>query len=126
MCQKQILVKAYSVWGVDAFSELYQRATMNDRLRVVGILAMDHHRDNLLLLSSNRMQYREKIDDPSKHPSSIYEEVAMDFNNSTVVVAHPVGVDKLQGYLDMDPNDKSRVNIKRDSRFIKSVYIDTM
>lgn len=99
---------------------------MNDRLRVIGIMAMEKHREQLSFLMSNRMTSRDQIDDPSKHPNTIFEKIAVDFNTFKIVVAHPVGAEVLQVFPDMDPNNKLRINIKRDSKFIRSVYNDTM
>ena len=100
-------------WGMDIQAD---RITDNDKLRLFGLLFLSKNEEKLHRLAEG-ISSRQQLDDPSSNIKYIFQNLALDFNNSDIIVELPeksldipeIELDELNG------NDESRIRIQRDS-----------
>ena len=65
-------------------------------------------------LSEGRTSRNSK-DDPSFCPSQMFSNIAVEYNDENIKIELPVNIFDVDGHEELDPNDKSRISITRDS-----------
>ena len=103
-----------------------ERGTMNDKLRVFGIMTSALFRDEMDCLIRGKARDRAELDNPEYRQSTIFDKFAKAFNNPDIDVGHPKDYHKLDGCISMNPNEKKRIEITRDGKWFKRVYDNTM
>ena len=96
--------------------------TPNDALRVCGILLLPKYRGTVDGILNKKRQDRAKADQAVDVETAFYEEAVGDFNDASVVIAQPFKNIALTDYEKLDPNDMSRIEIKRDSKWFKDCW----
>ena len=122
--QTYLFNKVYNIWcplGVER-----KETTLNDKLRVFGIMTSTDYRDEMNLLSRGKGQNREGIDNPELRSSAIYDRFAEAFNNEDFHIQHPVHYHHLHDAVSMNPNETARIQIQRDGKWFQNVYESTM
>ena len=122
--QNYLFTKLYNCWcpvGVEK-----DEVTINDKLRVFGILTSVEYRDDMENLTRGKAADREELDNPEYRPGAVYNKFASAFNDSTFVISHPVDYHKLENSVILNANEVGRVNIKRNGDWIKRIYENTM
>ena len=66
LSQSLIILKAKSMWGPEMKTINIQRPCMNDRLRIIGIMALQVNRDMIVHLNCNQFHSRDKLDDKTQ------------------------------------------------------------
>ena len=118
--QKFLFTKMFNMWTEIGIEK--DEVTMNDRLRVIGIMLSPEYRDQMDAFTLGKAKTREELDDPTKRKKVFYEQFAVGFNDEKIVVSNPERMNKLKNSNRMDPNELSRINIKRDGEWFKNVY----
>ena len=114
---------AEEYWKVDKASELInQETTVNDCIRIAGILAMDVNRDDLLSLNRGKHTLRSDVDNPLTRVDAIFHYMAVQFNDPAVHINQPERATNLVTYLELDPNEDTRIAIPRDFAWAKQVW----
>ena len=62
--QCNLIINIYNKWGKDSNTDNILSPTMNDRLRIFGIMALEEFRDDLELLFVGKSSNRAGLDDP--------------------------------------------------------------
>ena len=120
--QADIFAYAIKAWGV---TDEAQKATVaSDYCRAIGCFLLDEINEELDVLQGG-MRSMDIADDPKKRHDAIFSSVAHLFNNERYVIKHPTGWDRcthLSGWEKIDPNDPSRISIKRSGIDMKHIY----
>ena len=122
--QDYLFSKLYNIWcplGIER-----KETTQNDKLRVFGIMLSNEMRDEMGSLSRGKSTTRDDLDNPELRVSKIYKKFALAFNDENVVIQHPEHYGELQNANTMDPNELSRINIKRDGVWVQKVFNNVM
>jgi len=110
-------------WKVDNASELMnEKTTVNDCIRIAGILTMEVNRDDLLSLNRGKHTMQADVDNALTRVDAIFHHIAIQFNDPAVKIAQPERAAYLVTYLDLDPNEESRIAIPRDFVWAKQVW----
>ena len=124
LSQTMIFKKMFHSYS--AFGHEFSETTMNDRLRVFGIMTHSNFIDEMETLIRGRATTREELDDPAQSTVLIWDKFANTFNDVNFVVSHPKGYEMIDHYESMDPNDPSWFKIERDGVWYKECYEYTM
>ena len=122
--QSYLFTKMYHLWcplGVER-----EEVTINDKLRVFGIMTSALFRDEMDCLIRGKARDRAELDNPEYRQSTIFDKFAKAFNNPDIDICHPKDYHKLDGCISMNPNEKKRIEITRDGKWFKRVYDNTM
>lgn len=95
--------------------------TPNDGLRVTGLMLLEKYRGTVSGMIKNTKD-RKKSDQPMDPMDAFFEELAMDFNDKTVIIQHPRLVTELEDSEMYDPNDESRIQHNRDGAWVKETW----
>ena len=118
---------AYEVYRIDhAAVALTSAPTSNDVLRVFGIAALSNNREALVSLNTKKNYARSDMDSSLSREDRIYNTFCIQFNDPDLEIGQPTRAERLDSYLDMNPNDDSRIDIQRDHHWIKEVYLKTL
>ena len=122
LSQFTILQVLSGQWGKGAPStELHH----NDRVRLFGILmTIPENREYFQRLAEG-VTSRRHIDDPEFSLKQIYQTLAFSFNNESIQIVLPSESYDLDKIYDIDPNDASRILIRRDWMWVKHLYDTT-
>ena len=101
-----------TMWGCEIASGTI---VDNDKIRLIGLLFIDNNSDKLYRLAQG-VNNRQDIDDPALSPRAIFELLSLDFNNNEIILELPDEVMDIDGCEGLDPNDISRIRIKRDGK----------
>ena len=96
--------------------------TVNDIIRLVSVMSLNQHRSDLLSLSSGKSKARRDIDYPESKEMQFFGRVAADYNDEKVVVEMPPGANRLDSVKQMNPNDKTRIDLGRSPLYLKNLY----
>ena len=121
--QKYIWNKMYDSWCPSGVER--HQVTLNDRLRIFGILMHQDHRDDINRITAG-VQSREELDDPSLQVKETWNRFAHSFNNPTFRISHPEKYQDITNYQIFDPNEYEQIVIPRDGGWIKRIFTDTM
>lgn len=129
--QDAIHTKAKNIWGPIASSQL---ATVNDCIRIFGILTNASMIDDMNVLLGNRAEDvsgapRDRIDNPSNQKRNIFAKVAILFNDPNTVISNPPSwhqCHEYNGYADINGNQKERIKLGRDSKFVADQFKNTL
>ena len=121
--QKYIWNKMYDSWCPSGVER--HQVTLNDRLRIFGILLHQDHRDDINRITAG-VQSREELDDPSLQVKQTWNRFAKSFNNPTFRISHPDKYHDITNYQIFDPNESERIVIPRDGVWIKRIFTETM
>jgi hypothetical protein len=114
---------ASETWKVDkAAANKKNLPTVNDKLRIFGILGMECNRDDVLKLAHGKAMERADMDGALSMQDQVFYLVAQQFNDMLLEVIEPADACKLDSYAELDPNDPDRIVIKRDYKWVKGVY----
>ena len=122
--QKHLFAKLYNIWcpiGIER-----KETTVNDKLRVFGIMLSNDYRDEMSNLSKGKGSTRDELDNPELRVSKIFEAFSKAFNDKKFHIEHPVNYEKLAGAQKMNPNEKARIEIERDGKWFRKVYDNVM
>ena len=113
--QDMILSMIYTQWGEHISAE---KTEDNDKLRLFGLLFLESNLDKLHRLSLG-VTWWNQLEDPDLILKGLFQLLAIDFNNENIKVDLPSKSTDLNSYeLDhLDPNDESRIRIKRDGKY---------
>ena len=122
LSQTKILEMLSNQWGAGSPStELHH----NDRVRVFGILmTIPENREYFQRLAEG-VTSRRHIDDPEFSLKQIYQSLAFTFNNESIKIVMPSESFDLDKISEIDPNDVTRIRIRRDWMWVKHVYDTT-
>ena len=118
--QKFLFTKMFNMWtnlGIEK-----EEVTVNDRLRVIGVMLSPEYRDEMDSFTLGKAKNREELDDPSKRKKALFDKFAKGFNDENIVISQPQRFNKLRHSQKMDPNELSRIHIKRDGDWFGDVY----
>ena len=88
----------------------------NDRVRIFGIImSIPEYRDVFSRLVNGPVGRHQK-DDVKYHPKQIYHDIALAFNNKTIIVTLPPNAYDLESINEIDPKDTERIRITRDCK----------
>ena len=122
--QRYLFMKMYNLWcplGIER-----KDTTQNDRLRVFGIVLLPDYRDEFDCITRKRANDREEMDNPRYHSKHIFQLFADSFNDRTLHIRQPKEYLNIPNASLMDPNDQTRIAVKRDGKWFKNVFDTTM
>ena len=85
---------------------------------------MTENRDSLIKIGIGKNTSRAECDGANSLLDTIFLELMDQFSDAGLIVPTPKEAMELDTILDMDPNDSSRINIKRSHLWIKKLYFD--
>lgn len=94
----------------------------NDALRLVGIFLLPENRMTMKGILSGKND-RLKQDQAVNPTLSFAQEVAKQFNDTSLKIENPKNKDQLEGEEDMDPNDEERILNKRNGAWVMDTWI---
>merc|ERR1711884_141206 len=97
--QSYLFTRMYNLWcplGVER-----EEVTMNDKLRVFGIMTSPLFRDEMDCLIRGKARDRAELDNPEYRQSTIFQKFAKAFNNPDIDITHPKDHHKLDGCVAM-------------------------
>ena len=94
----------------------------NDVVRFFGVAFMGTNRDDLTSLGIGKATNRQQLDGDLSMVDSIMRRWHKDFHNYGVVLMEPSRAAFLESYCDLDPNDHTRIEIKREWKFFKKLF----
>ena len=103
------------MWGAARPVNIIHR---NDLVRVFGILMTVPENRDIFGRLANGPSTRNEIDDVGYHPKQIYQNIALGFNNESIVITLPPDAFDLDAIEEIDPNDMGRIRITRDCEFL--------
>ena len=101
-------------------------ATVNDKLRLAGILALHNNRDDTIKLGRGKGTVRADVDCAMGWKDSIFHRFAMQMSDIGLVLGIPDRAKYLHSFGRMDPNDWARVDIRRDYKWVSILYRSLM
>ena len=66
------------------------------------------------------------LDDDAFHPKNIFQKLTWDFSNESINVVLPSNCTDVEGWMSLDPNDKTRTRIHRDCKLSSPVIYFNM
>ena len=95
----------------------------NDKLRIYGLLFLPSNYPKLSRLCRG-VGGRQDLDDPENSLKGIFASISYEFNNENIVIELPTKAADIDGIENevMDPNDATRIRIKRDGKWCDKVY----
>ena len=119
-----MFTKLYNLWSPHGIER--QDTHQNDHLRVFGIVLSPDFREDYHIISRKKAESREEIDNPRYCPKHIYDKFAAAFNDKSRHITQPKNYMNIPHANEMDPNDQSRIAVKRDGKWFKNVFDYTM
>lgn len=114
-------------WKVDLNKEKEtMNAQVNDIIRLFCIATAQDNRDNLESLSRAKNTTRAHADGPLSLADSIFNRWSLQFNDPDLTFKDPDRASYLESYVELDPNDTTRIKFKRDFKWIKNLYTKTL
>ena len=112
------LLETQYILGVSA-----QNTEDNDKLRLYGLLFIPRNFTKLSRLGRG-VGCRQDPEAPKRSIKSIFEEISHEFNNEDIKIELPQKSYDTNGIDDdeLDPNDETRIRIKRDGKWCEKVY----
>ena len=100
-----------------------QTVEENDKLRIYGLLFIPSNYHKLSRLGRG-VEDRQDLDDPERSIKGIFESMSLEFNNENIIIELPSKVEDIEGIENEthDPNDATRIRIKRDGKWCHKVY----
>ena len=131
LSQDVILYRAKTQWGPKSYEDV---ASLNDKVRLFGIVLQDCNSDDLLVLMNRKANPvpgapRDRNDNPSNKKSSVYAKFATQFNSNGVILLHPTNwpdAYELDGYDEVEPNEQARILKFRDSNWVQKTFQKVM
>ena len=120
--QSDILTYAVKAWGIT--NEAKRTTIPSDYCRFIGIFLLDELKDVTDMLQGQKKTI-DAHDDPQKQKVGIFADIAKKFNDKCIIISNPKDWDRchhLNGFDAIDPNDYSRVSIKRTGGEMKLIY----
>ena len=91
---------------------------VNDIIRLVSILGMNDNRHHLLALVRGKVSTRREIDGAKSKNEMIFDQIGSQFSNKAIVVIPPKEFCTLDSHANMNPNDETRISLKRSGRWL--------
>ena len=113
--QKRVVQMLETFWGSKAVDTTPH---VNDRLRLFGILMTNIEFRPMLQRLSDGVVNREQLDNPELSLKQMFMNLALAFNNEEVVITLPDDAFDLENSEMLDPNDRGRISINRDCKYI--------
>ena len=100
-----------------------QTVEENDKLRIYGLLFIPSNYHKLSRLGRG-VEDRQDLDDPERSIKGIFESISLEFNNENITIELPSKAEDIEGIENetLDPNDATRIRIKRDGKWCNKVY----
>ena len=103
-----------------------EKSLPNDIIRIFGIACSNESRDDICKLTESKAFSRADLDGALHFTDSIFFRWAESFNDPDYILQDPPRAKFLSSYIDLDPNDETRINIMRDYKWVKNVYRTVM
>ena len=131
LSQDIILYRAKTQWGPKSSEEV---TSLNDKVRLFGIVLQDCNSDDLLVLMNRKANPvpgapRDRHDNPSNKKRSIFAKFATQFNSNGVMLLHPTNwpdAYELDGFDEVKPNEQARILKYRDSSWVQKTFQKVM
>ena len=125
--QSSFLSRSIASWGEKKQNDSLG-VTVNDRIRVFGIMHLECFRDDVNQLAAGSHSGREKLDNPDNRNSATYNRISKAFNSDDeeFYIHPPPGSENLVGIGELDANDPIRMGIERNGVFIKNTIQSSM
>ena len=94
----------------------------NDVIRFFGVAFLGTNRDDLVSIGIGKATSRQQLDSDLSMTDSIMRSWQREFSNYAVLLGEPSRAVYLDSYIDLDPNDHTRIEIKRDWKFFKNLF----
>ena len=119
LSQTKMLQVLSNQWGEGAPSTKLHR---NDQVRLFGILMTLPENRKYFQRLVERVTSRRHIYNPEFSLKQIYQSLAFLFNNESIQIVQPSEAFDLDKIDNVDPNDPSRIRIRRDWMWVKHMY----
>ena len=124
---EDFLLHAVTRWKTDEKRlEREKEDCVNDVIRLYGIAALQDNRDDLPSVGKGKNTVRLENDGPSKRVDSIFYAWALQFNDPQSQLHSPERAVHLSTHHLLDPNDPTRIEIKRDHVWLKNLHFKTL
>ena len=119
---------AITNYRLDVVCSMKQRDlhSINDILRLLSVMALNEHREDLLSLSRHKVSARTEMDQAFCCEDMIFLRISKNFNNSSVVLLPPKQFDTLTKKSTLNPNDTSSAGKNCFPVWLKKLYKSVM
>ena len=118
--QLKVLDMCSTMWGAARPVNIIHH---NDRVRVFGVLMTVPENRDIFGRLANGPNTSNEIDDVGYHPKQIFQNIALGFNNESIVITLPPDAYDLNVIEQIDPNDMGRIRITRDCELLILLFI---
>lgn len=80
-------------------------------------MTIDENRYTYDMLAK-RVNARNELDDPEYTPQQIYQLIVFHYNSDKIIIKMPKDMNDKDGVEEIDTNDKNRISITRDCKYI--------
>ena len=102
--------------------KMLEKHSQDDIVRLWSILGMNENRHLLLSLVRKKAMSRSELDGARSSELMIFDAIAKSFNDKELVVVPPKSFDTLDNKETIDPNNPSRIDIKRSGSWLYELF----
>jgi|AntRauTorckE5430_2_1112549.scaffolds.fasta_scaffold01766_3 hypothetical protein len=117
-------------WATETFKDdrtkmlELDKHTVNDRIRLISIAALEENRDGILKLGGGKHKSRADADGALSMSDQVFQDLATSFNDPDLQIHPPTNATFLITFGDMNANDQERIKIKRTYKWVAKVWKD--